>query len=260
MLVDSHCHLDFPDFEKDLPSVLDRAREGGVGHFLTICTHITKFQQVLDIASVHSDIHCTVGIHPHEAESQPEIDAKYLINIATKEQKVVAYGETGLDFFYNNSPRKIQEKQFREHIKAARETGLPVVIHTRDADIETANILKEEMSYGKFSGVIHCFSSGLELASLAIELGLHISLSGILTFKNAKILRELVTDLPIERLLVETDSPYLAPVPHRGKRNEPLFVNSTLDCLAEVMKLDRKIVEDITTNNFFHLFSKIQKL
>ncbi len=256
MLVDSHCHLDFPDFQDDLEGVVGRARAAGVGHFLTICTHITKFDQVRAVAEKFDDVHCTVGIHPHEAENEPEVDTARLIDIATNDAKVVAFGETGLDFFYDHSPREVQARQFRTHIRASREVGLPVVIHTRDADAEMQVILEEEMAEGPFTGVIHCFSSGPELAEKAIELGLYISLSGIVTFKKAEELRDIAKRVPLDRLLVETDSPYLAPVPQRGKRNEPAFVAHTAACVAELHSLSLDELAKRTTENFFCLFSK----
>lgn len=256
MLVDSHCHLDFPDFQDDLEGVVGRARDAGVGHFLTICTHITKFEQVRAVAEKFDDMHCTVGIHPHEAGNEPEVDTARLIDIATHDAKVVAFGETGLDFFYDHSPREIQARQFRTHIRASREIGLPVVIHTRDADAEMQAILEEEMAEGPFTGVIHCFSSGPELAEKAVELGLYISLSGIVTFKKAEELRETARRVPLDRLLVETDSPYLAPVPKRGKRNEPAFVAHTAACVADLHGLSPDELANQTTENFFRLFSK----
>jgi len=256
MLVDSHCHLDFPDFQDDLEGVVSRARDAGVGHFLTICTQITKFDQVRAVAEQFDDMHCTVGIHPHEAGNEPEVDTARLIDIASNDAKVVAFGETGLDFFYDHSPREIQARQFRTHIHASREVGLPVVIHTRDADAEMQAILEEEMADGPFTGVIHCFSSGPELAEKAIELGLYISLSGIVTFKKAEELRDIAKRVPLDRLLVETDSPYLAPVPKRGKRNEPAFVAHTAACVADLHSLTPDELAAKTTENFFRLFSK----
>ena len=256
MLVDSHCHLDFPDFQDDLEGVVGRARDAGVGHFLTICTHITKFAQVRAVAGKFDDMHCTVGIHPHEAGSEPEVDTARLIGLAENDPKVVAFGETGLDFFYDHSPREVQDRQFRTHIRASREAGLPVVIHTRDADAEMQAILEQEMAEGAFTGVIHCFSSGPELAEKAVELGLYISLSGIVTFKKAEDLRETAKRVPLDRLLVETDSPYLAPVPKRGKRNEPAFVAHTAACVAELHGLTPEDLAAKTTENFFRLFSK----
>ncbi|MFL2770493.1 MAG: TatD family hydrolase [Rhodospirillaceae bacterium] len=256
MLVDSHCHLDFPDFEDDLQNVVSRAHEAGVGHFLTICTHVTKFDQVRAVAAQFDNMHCTIGIHPHEAASEPRIDKTKLIDIAATDPKVVAFGETGLDFFYEHSPRETQERQFRVHIEASREANLPVVIHTRDADADMARILEDEMDKGAFTGVIHCFSSGLELAEKAIELGLYISLSGIVTFNKAEELRKTAKRIPLSRLLVETDSPYLAPVPKRGKRNEPAFVAHTAACVADLLDMSAEDLAKETSQNFFRLFNK----
>ncbi len=256
MLVDSHCHLDFPDFQDDLEGVVSRAREAGVGHFLTICTHITKFDQVRAVAARYDDMHCTVGIHPHEAGNEPEVDEARLTGIASGDPKVVAFGETGLDFFYDHSPREAQERQFRTHLAASREAGLPVVIHTRNADEDMTRILQDEMARGPFTGVIHCFSSGPELAEIAVDLGLYISLSGIVTFKKAEELRATAKAVPLDRILVETDAPYLAPVPKRGKRNEPAFVAHTAACVAELHGMSTEDLAAKTTENFFRLFSK----
>jgi TatD DNase family protein len=258
MLVDSHCHLDFPDFAEDFDGVLTRAAEAGVGHMLTICTHITKFDQVLALAETHERITCTVGIHPHEAGSEPATDAATLLEKA-KHPKVVGFGETGLDYFYDHSPRDEQRRSFRAHIQAAREMQLPIIIHTRNADEDMAAILEEEVGQGAFPGLIHCFSSGPELAEKAVELGFYISLSGILTFKKSQELREIAARVPLDRLLVETDAPYLAPVPKRGKRNEPSFVGHTAKVLAEIKGISMKEVEETTTANFFRLFTKAPK-
>ena len=257
MLVDSHCHLDFEDFQEDLDGVVARARDMGVGHFLTICTRITRFDQVRAVAERFDDMHCTVGIHPHEAGAEPEVDVARLTDIAANDPKVVAFGETGLDFYYDhNSPRDAQERQFRTHLRASHETGLPVVIHTRDADEDMARILEDEMAQGRFTGVIHCFSAGQQLADKAVELGLYVSFSGIVTFKKADALRETAKSLPLDRILVETDAPYLAPVPKRGKRNEPAFVIHTAACVAELHGLSADALGEKTTENFFRLFSK----
>lgn len=258
MLVDSHCHLDFPDFAEDFDGVLTRAAEAGVGHMLTICTHITKFDQVLALAETHERITCTVGIHPHEAGSEPATDAATLLEKA-KHPKVVGFGETGLDYFYDHSPRDEQRRSFRAHIQAAREMQIPIIIHTRNADEDMAAILEEEVGQGAFPGLIHCFSSGPELAEKAVELGFYISLSGILTFKKSQELREIAARVPLDRLLVETDAPYLAPVPKRGKRNEPSFVGHTAKVLAEIKGISMKEVEETTTANFFRLFTKAPK-
>lgn len=258
MLVDSHCHLDFPNFADDFDDMLARAMDSGVGHMLTISTHITKFEQVLAVAEAHEQITCTVGIHPHEAGNEPETEAATLMEKACH-PKVVGFGETGLDYFYDHSPREAQKRSFRNHIQAAREMQLPVVIHTRNADADTAAILQDEVAKGAFPGLIHCFSSGRDLAEKVVELGFYISLSGILTFKKSDELREIAARLPLDRLLVETDAPYLAPVPKRGKRNEPSFVAHTAKVLAEVKGVSMKEVEEATTNNFFRLFAKAPK-
>jgi TatD DNase family protein len=255
MLVDSHCHLDFPDFKDELDAVVRRAGDAGVGAMLTICTHVTRFEQVLRVAERYDNVFCTVGIHPHEAANEPEVTAEHLIRMA-EHAKVVGFGETGLDYFYEHSPRERQQANFRAHIAAARRAGLPVVIHTRDADEDMARILEEETAIGPFSGVLHCFSSSRGLAERALALGLHISLSGILTFKNAHDLRETAQSLPLDRVLVETDAPYLAPVPMRGKRNEPAFTAHTAAALARVMGLEEGALARASTDNFFRLFAK----
>jgi TatD DNase family protein len=255
MLVDSHCHLDFPDFGDDLDGVLARAHEAGVGTLLTICTHVTRFEQVLALAEAHDHIYCTVGIHPHEAGREPEVDAEKLVTLA-KHPKVVGFGETGLDYYYEHSPREAQQKGFRTHIAAARAAGLPVVVHTRDAEDDTVRILTEEREKGAFKGVIHCFSGSRALADQVLALGLYISVSGIVTFKKADALREVVAAVPLDKLLVETDAPYLAPVPRRGKRNEPAFTAYTAAQVAELKRVDAAALAAATTDNFFRLFGK----
>jgi len=254
-LVDSHCHLDFPELSGDADGVLARARDAGVGHLLTIGTKITKFDGVLAMAERFANVSCSVGIHPHEAGVEPAMDIGKLMGLA-KHPKVVAFGETGLDFFYEHSPRDDQERSFRVHIAAAREASLPIIIHTRDADPEMASILEDEMGKGAFTGVIHCFSSGPELAEKALDLGLYISLSGIVTFKKAEELRAVTKTVRLDRILVETDSPYLAPVPHRGKTNEPAFVVHTAAVVAELKGVSQEKLAAQTTDNFFRLFSK----
>jgi TatD DNase family protein len=223
---------------------------------LTISTQLTRFDAVHAIAERFEDVYCSVGIHPHEAAAEPEIEAAHLTRMA-RPAKVVGIGETGLDFYYEHSPREVQERQFRTHIRAARESGLPLIVHSREADDAMARILTEEMAAGAFTGVMHCFSSGPELAATALDLGLYLSLSGILTFKSAAELREIAARAPLERLLVETDAPYLAPVPMRGKRNEPAFVAHTAACLARVKGLETAEIARATTDNFHRLFQKI---
>ncbi len=254
-LVDSHCHLDFPDFADELDDIVGRAHQAGVTVMQTICTRITKFDEVLALARRFDDIYCSVGIHPHNVADEPAIEAADLV-ARSVDDKVIGIGETGLDYHYDHSPRDAQRACFRTHIEAARETGLPVIVHTRNADRDTADILADEMGQGAFSGLIHCFSTGRELAESALELGLYISISGIATFNKAEELRDIVRDVPLERLLVETDAPYLAPVPKRGKRNEPAFVVHTAERVAEVKGISAEALAVATTANFFALFTK----
>ncbi|MDX5365808.1 MAG: TatD family hydrolase [Alphaproteobacteria bacterium] len=256
VLIDSHCHLDFPDFGPEVEEVVARAHGAGIGLMLTISTKVSEFDRVRAVAERFPHVYCTVGIHPHEAASEPETDTATLVEMA-KHPKVVGIGETGLDYFYEHSPREAQQRNFRAHIAAARETGLPLVVHTRDADEDTAHILVEEMGKGAYPGLLHCFSSGRQLAEKALEIGFYISLSGILTFKNAVELRETAARVPLDRLLVETDAPYLAPVPKRGKRNEPSFVVHTAEKLAEVKGVSAAALADATTANFLRLFSRV---
>jgi TatD DNase family protein len=256
MLVDSHCHLDFEDFAEDMEAVLARAADAGVGAIQTICTRLSQFDQVLALAEAHANIWCSVGIHPHHVAEEEEFEATDLLRIAQAHAKVVGIGETGLDFHYDMSPRQEQAAAFRKHIEAARESALPVIVHTRSADRETCQILREEAEKGAFPGVIHCFSVGREVAEAALDLGLYISFSGIVTFKNAEALRDIARDIPLDRLLVETDAPYLAPVPHRGRRNEPAFVRDTAQFIADLKGLEFAEIADQSAVNFFKLFSR----
>jgi TatD DNase family protein len=258
MLVDSHCHLDFPEFAEDFEQIMSRAAEANVGLMLTICTHLSRFPRVLAVAERFDNVYCSVGIHPHEAGEETEVTAEQLIELA-KHPKVVGFGETGLDYFYEHSPREAQKKSFRAHIEAARIAQLPIIIHTRDADEDTAAILEEEMEKGTFPGLVHCFSSGRALGEKAVELGLYLSLSGILTFKKSEDLRAIAADMPLEKLLVETDSPFLAPMPHRGKRCEPAFVAQTAAVLADLKGMSPAALADVTTDNFFSLFTKVPR-
>jgi TatD DNase family protein len=256
MLVDSHCHLDFPEYGPDLDATIERARAAGVERMLSISTHLSRFAGVLAVAERFDGVNCTVGIHPHEAANEEAVTVERLIELSAH-PKVVGFGETGLDYFYEHSPRQAQQASFRAHIAAARATGLPLVVHTRDADEDTARILTEEYAQGRFTGLIHCFSSSRELAEKAMEIGFYISFSGILTFAKAEGLRAIARDLPIERLLVETDAPFLAPVPHRGRRNEPAFVAHTAARLAEVRGIGSAALADQTSANFLRLFAKV---
>jgi TatD DNase family protein len=258
MLVDSHCHLDFPDFADELDAVVARARAAGIGRFVTISTRVKRFAQVSAIAERFPDVYCSVGTHPHNAHEELDVSAADLVAL-TRAPKVVALGEAGLDYHYDNSPRDAQERGFRTHIAAARETGLPLVIHTREADADTARILEEETGKGAFPAVLHCFTGGADLAHRAIALGLFISFTGILTFKNSAALREIAAELPADRILVETDAPYLAPGKLRGKRNEPAFVVETAKVLAETRGVTFDEIAQRTTANFFRLFSKVPR-
>ncbi len=255
MLVDSHCHLDFPDFATELDAVVARAKAAGVGHMLTICTRVEKFDEVLAVAERFPEVTCSIGVHPHYASEERDVTAVQLIE-RTRHPRVVAIGEVGLDYFYQKSSREDQQAGFRTHIAAARETGLPIVIHTRDADEDAAQILREEMAAGAFKGLLHCYTGGRKLAETAIELGLYVSFSGILTFPKSGELRDLAASLPLDRLLVETDAPFLAPHPHRGKRNEPGHVRHTAKVLGDLKGVSEAGVADITTANFFRLFDK----
>ena len=258
MLVDSHCHLDYLARDGELDAVVARARAAGVARMLTICTKVSEFDTILAIAKRYDDVWCTVGIHPHEAEAEPAVTAERLVAL-TQNPLVAGIGETGLDYFYQHSPRVEQQASFRAHIAAARESGLPLVVHTRDADEDTAAILEEEYAKGPFTGVIHCFSTGRELAERAVALGFYISLSGILTFKNAEALRETAAALPADRLLVETDAPYLAPVPLRGRPNEPSYVVHTAAALARLRGVGLNEIETSTSDNFFQLFKRVER-
>jgi TatD DNase family protein len=256
MLIDSHCHLDFPDFASELDAVVDRARAASVGRIVTISTRVARHGEVLAIAERFPEVFCSVGTHPHNAHEELDIGLGDLI-ARTRHAKVVAIGEAGLDYHYDNSPRKAQEQSFRRHIAAARETGLPLVIHSREADDDMARILEEETGRGPFPAVLHCFTGGPDLARRAIALGLSISFTGILTFKNSGALRAIAAVLPADRILVETDAPYLAPGPFRGKRNEPAYVVETAKVLAETRAVAADEIARQTTANFFRLFSKV---
>jgi TatD DNase family protein len=258
MIVDSHCHLDFPDFASDLDGIVDRARAQGVGRMVTISTRVHELPKLLAIAERFDDVFCSVGTHPHNAHEELDIGTADLV-AKTANPKVVAIGEAGLDYFYDTSPRDAQEQGFRAHIAAARETGLPLVIHSRNADDDMARILEEEMGKGAFPAVLHCFTGGRDLAIRAIAVGLSISFTGILTFKTSSALREIAADLPADRILVETDAPYLAPGKFRGKRNEPSYVVETAKVLADTRGVSFDQIASQTTENFFRLFSKVPR-
>lgn len=257
MLIDSHCHLNYPGIIERQGDVIASARAAGVDGMLCISTRESEWNDVLAIADAHDDIWASVGIHPHEADAHAAFDLDRLL-VATKHPRVVGIGETGLDYYYDKSDRAQQQANFRLHIAAARATGLPIIVHMRDAEADCAEILRAEMAAGPFTGVIHCFTSTAEFAAVALDLGFYISLSGIVTFKNAKELQDVARSLPIDRLLVETDAPFLAPVPHRGKPCEPAFVADTARFLAELRGDDLDALQAATTANFFRLFAKAQ--
>ena len=258
MLIDSHCHLDFPDFADELDAVVARARAADIGRIVTISTRVARHAGLLAIAERFPDVFCSVGTHPHYAHEELDVGTADLVARA-RHPKVVAIGEAGLDYHYDLSPRDAQEQGFRAHIAAARETGLPLVIHAREADADMARILEEETDRGAFPAVLHCFTGGRDLAMRAIALGLSISFTGILTFKKSEDLRAIAAELPAERILVETDAPYLAPGKYRGKRNEPSFVVETAKTLAQVRGVSHDDIARQTTENFFRLFSKVPR-
>lgn len=258
MLVDSHCHLEYDTFEEEGSAVVERARAAGVGTCVTIGTKLSTFPKTLAVAERYDDVWCTVGIHPHDAANEPLTDPGALIE-ACNHPKVIGIGETGLDYYYDHSPRAEQATNFLVHIDAAQETGLPLVIHTRDAEDDTIAILDEKLKRAPFTGVLHCFSGSAKLAEAGLRQGLYLSASGILTFKTAEPLREIFRAAPLDRILVETDSPYLAPIPHRGKRNEPSFVVQTAKLLAELKGLTLEELATVTTDNFFRLFGKARR-
>ncbi|WP_406871753.1 TatD family hydrolase [Aminobacter sp. P9b] len=258
MLVDSHCHLDFPDFAEERADIIARAKAAGVERMVTISTRVKRFEQVLAIAAEYDEVYCSVGTHPHNADEELDVTAADLVRLSAH-PKVVAIGEAGLDYHYDKSPRDAQAQGLRVHIAAARETGLPLVIHARSADEDMAAILREETGKGAFPFILHCFSSGAKLARVGVELGGYVSFSGIVTFKNSGELRDIAKDVPRDRLLVETDAPYLAPIPHRGKRNEPAYVANTAAVLAETIGVSTDEMAEITTTNFFRLFTKMPR-
>lgn len=257
MLVDSHCHLEYKGLVEDQPNVLARAREAGVGQFLNISTRRSEWGQVVATAERESDVWASVGIHPHEADQHADLGRDVLLE-ATHNPRVIAIGETGLDYYYDNSERETQRGLFRMHIGVSRETGLPLIIHTRDAEEDTLEILEDELGKGAYPALIHCFTASSAFGKRVLELGLTISLSGIVTFKNAKELQEIAKEIPRGRLLVETDSPFLAPVPHRGRPCEPAFVANTAQFIADLRGEDIEELAAYTTENFRKLFSKAQ--
>jgi TatD DNase family protein len=256
MLIDSHCHLDFPELRGEREAVLTRARAAGVGLMVTISTRVRRFGDLLEIVEAHEQVFCSIGTHPHYAAEERDVTLEEIVRLAAH-PKVVAIGEAGLDYHYDNSPRSDQERSFRTHIAAARETGLPLVIHAREADADVARILEEESERGAFPFVLHCFTGSFELAQRGLAFGGSISFSGVLTFKNSAALREIAKQVPLDRLLVETDAPYLAPEPLRGRSNEPAYVAHTAARLAAVRGVSEAEIARVTTVNFGRLFKKV---
>ena len=259
MLVDHHCHLDFPDFAADLDGIVARARSAGVGTIVTISTRVRRFDGLLAIAERFPQVFCSVGTHPHYAHEELDVSVAEIVRLA-QHPTVVAIGEAGLDYFYDKSPREAQAQGFRKHIAAAQEAALPLEIHAREADADVAAILEEEMRRKSFLAVLHCFTGGPELARRALDIGLCISFSGILTFKKSDALREIAASVPLDRLLLETDAPYLAPGKYRGKRNEPAYVAETARELARVKGVSEDKIAQQTTENFFRLYAKTPRM
>jgi len=258
MLIDSHCHLNYQSLVENQSEVLGRARAAGVTTMLNISTRESEWDAVIATAEREPDVWATIGIHPHEADAHPDVDTTKLVD-AARHPRVVGIGETGLDYYYDHSDRDQQRRSFRAHIAASRETRLPLIVHTRDAEADTAEILRAEMLNGDFPGVIHCFTASDAFADVALELGLYISISGIVTFKNAKELQVTATRVPADRLLIETDSPFLAPIPHRGKQCEPAFVADTARFLAGLRGVSVETLGAMTSANFETLFSKVAR-
>jgi len=258
MLVDHHCHLDFDSFDADRDEVVARARAAGIGPIVSICTRVARFEALLQLVSRYDEVYCSVGTHPHQAGEERGIPVERLVALS-EHPRVVAIGEAGLDYHYDYAPRDAQEEGFRTHIAAARETGLPLVIHARDADDDTGDLIEDEMTRGIFSAVLHCYTGGLRLAERALALGHYVSFTGIMTYKSAAEIRDVAAAVPLDRLLVETDAPYLSPPPHRGKRNEPAFVVETARCLADIKGVTLAELAQTTTENFYRLYNKVPR-
>lgn len=258
MFVDSHCHLNYGNLSDDLDGVLSRAKDAGVDTMLAINARLKEYDEVRVIAEAHPHIWGSVGVHPHEAEAEPDVELSELLKRA-EHPKTIAIGETGLDYYYEYAPREAQKRNFITHIEASRRTGLPLIVHTRDAEEDTIKILSAEMEKGAFPGVIHCFTASQDFAEFALSIGFYISISGIVTFKSAKDLQDTARTIPLNRLLIETDAPYLAPVPKRGKTCEPAFVAHTAEFLAELRGEDLAQLAQATSDNFYRLFKKAKE-
>ena len=254
MIIDSHCHLDYSNLYNQLDEVVSRANHNQIKYLLTVCTTLKSFEKIKLIAEKYKDIYGTFGIHPHESEKHKNIDSKYIYNLKNKYKKVIGIGETGLDFYYNHSDKKTQKKSFIEHLSAAAQLNIPVIVHTRDAETDTYEIIKSEKKNSDLKILIHCFTGSRDFAKKLIDINCYISVSGIITFNDSKILNETVSMIPIENLLVETDAPYLAPVPYRGKSNEPSYIVHTIEKLSQIKKISKESIMNHTTNNFKKLF------
>lgn len=259
MLVDHHCHLDFPQFAEDFAGVIARAKRAGVGVMVSISTRVKQLDTLLQLTAREPDLYCSVGTHPHNADHEMDVTTEELVRLATMHEKVVAIGEAGLDYYYQKSTRENQAEGFRRHIAAARITGLPLEIHTRDADQDCKAILEQEHAKGAFPAILHCYTGGMDLAMRAVELGLHVSFTGVVSFKKSEALREIAKAVPLDRILVETDAPYLAPEPYRGKTNEPAYVVHTAAAIAKARGIDPEEFAAATTQNFFRLFTKVKR-
>ena len=255
MIIDTHCHLDFKEFKDDFHNILENAKNNKVFGIQTICTKILEFPKILDISLKYPHIWCSIGTHPHNAEDEAHISKKQILDLC-KNDKVIGIGETGLDYFYENSKREVQIESLYKHIEVSRETNLPLIIHARDADDDIIEILTKEYRKQKFTGVIHCFTASQDLADAALSIGFYISFSGIITFKNTENIRKSCEAIPIDKILVETDAPFLAPIPYRGGRNEPAYITETLKKVSEIKNISIEDTMKITTNNFFNLFTR----
>ena len=255
MITDSHCHLDYPKLYDQLDDIVKRAEYNQVKYLLTICTTLKSFERIKLIITKYKNIYGTFGIHPHESEKYTQVDSKFILNIKNKHNKIIGIGETGLDFYYNYSEKEIQKKSFIEHISAASQLNIPIIVHSRNAEVDTYEILKSESKNSNLKVLIHCFTGSKEFAKKLIDLNFYISISGIITFKKSIELANIVSSIPIENLLIETDSPYLAPLPHRGKDNEPSYIIHTVEKLSQIKKLPNESIVINTTNNFMKLFN-----
>ena len=257
MIIDSHCHLDYPDLHDQLENVLERAKNNQVEKLLTICTTLNSFEKIKSIINKYKNIYGTFGIHPHEVKNFLNVNFDYIVKCKNENNKIIGIGETGLDYYYNHSDRKIQKKSFVEHIRAASKLNIPIIVHSRNAEADTFDILNEEKKNSKIKVLIHCFTGSYDFAKKLIDINCYISVSGIITFKNSSELADTVSEIPLENLLIETDAPYLSPVPYRGKTNEPSYIIHTIQKLAQIKKVSRDKIIESTTNNFIKLFGMV---